>query len=105
MTTVPAVRLTERLRLEPIGPEHAADLFRLFRDPAVAEWYGEWTRGGVEREVARIADHVVSFTEVHNRRSRTVMERLGFRHDKDFAVGGEPFALYVLDRDDGSRAG
>ena len=36
-------RCTERLRLEPIGPRHAADLFALLNDPAVAEWYGAWT--------------------------------------------------------------
>jgi RimJ/RimL family protein N-acetyltransferase len=49
------VRLTARLRLEPIGPRHAADLLALYRDPAVAEWFGEWTAERVEREVARMA--------------------------------------------------
>lgn len=48
-------RFTARLRLEPIGPEHAEDLWRLFRDPAVAEWYGEWTLEAARREAARIA--------------------------------------------------
>ncbi|MGH2818882.1 MAG: GNAT family N-acetyltransferase, partial [Actinomycetota bacterium] len=38
------VRLTDRLRLEPIGPRHARDLWRLHQDDAVAEWYdGKWT--------------------------------------------------------------
>jgi ribosomal-protein-alanine N-acetyltransferase len=163
----PAVRHTDRLRLEPIGPEHVDDLLALLRDPAVAEWYGAWTREQVERETARIAagwradgvhkwmayhretgarvgrgglsrklvdgrecleagwvlhrrywgrgyateigraalafafgelgaDEVVSFTEVHNRRSRAVMERLGFGYRRDIVVDGEPFALYVL---------
>ncbi len=49
-------RLTERLRLEPIGPGHAADLLALFRDPAVAAWYGEWTPERAEREAARIGE-------------------------------------------------
>lgn len=49
------VRLTARLRLEPIGPEHATDLWRLFQDPAVAEWYGVWTLEMAQREAARIA--------------------------------------------------
>jgi RimJ/RimL family protein N-acetyltransferase/ADP-ribose pyrophosphatase YjhB (NUDIX family) len=33
-------RLTERLRLEPIGPEHVADLVRLHSEPAIAQWHG-----------------------------------------------------------------
>lgn len=33
-------RLTPRLRLEPLGPEHAGDLWRLHQDPAVAAWHG-----------------------------------------------------------------
>lgn len=161
------VRTTDRLRLEPIGPQHADDLLALYRDPAVAEWYGEWTREQIEREVARMArgwlgsgvhkwmaydrltgerigrgglsrahvdgrgcleigwalhrrfwghgyateigkaglafafdelaaEAVVSFTEVHNRRSRAVMERLGFSYSKDISIDSAPFALYVL---------
>lgn len=42
------IRLTERLRLEPIGPEHAGELWRLRDDPAVAQWFG----GGLSREQA-----------------------------------------------------
>lgn len=35
---------TDRLVLVPVGPEHAADLVRLHRDPWVAYWYGgEWS--------------------------------------------------------------
>lgn len=37
------IRLTDRLRLVPAGPELADDLLRLHRDPGVARWYGEWT--------------------------------------------------------------
>src|SRR5215467_1955441 len=48
------VRFTERLRLEPIGPRHAEDLWRLFQDPAVAEWYGVWTQEMARREAHRI---------------------------------------------------
>jgi RimJ/RimL family protein N-acetyltransferase len=36
-------RLTERLRLEPLGPEHAADLARLHAESHVVEWYEAWT--------------------------------------------------------------
>jgi ribosomal-protein-alanine N-acetyltransferase len=50
-----SVRFTARLRLEPVGAEHAKDLYRLFQDPAVAEWYGTWTREMAQREAASIA--------------------------------------------------
>ncbi|MEV7630532.1 GNAT family N-acetyltransferase [Actinoplanes sp. NPDC089786] len=49
------IRLTDRLRLEPLDVRHADDLLALYLDPAVAEWYGRWTREEVDREVARIA--------------------------------------------------
>jgi [ribosomal protein S5]-alanine N-acetyltransferase len=49
-------RFTERLRLEPIGPRHAADLLALFRDPAVAAWYGEWTPETAVQQAARIGE-------------------------------------------------
>lgn len=46
-------RLTERLVLEPIGPEHVPDLVRLHGDPGVAEWHGgTWTEAHAA-EVAR----------------------------------------------------
>ena len=44
------VRFTARLRLEPVGAEHAEDLWRLFQDPAVAEWYGVWTLEMAQRQ-------------------------------------------------------
>ena len=49
------VRFTARLRLEPIGAAHAEDLWRLFQDPAVAEWYGTWTLEMAQREAESIA--------------------------------------------------
>ena len=49
------VRLTARLRLEPIGLQHAERLWRLFQDPAVAAWYGDWTLEQARREAERIA--------------------------------------------------
>ena len=37
-------RMTRRLRLEPIGPEHAHDLWLLYQDPAVVKWVaGPWS--------------------------------------------------------------
>ncbi len=49
------VRLTARLRLEPISAEHAEDLLRVYQDPAVAEWFGVWTHEMAQREAARMA--------------------------------------------------
>jgi ribosomal-protein-alanine N-acetyltransferase len=48
------------------------------------------------------AGEVVSFTEARNSPSRAVMERLGFHylHDITLEDGGEPFALYALERAD-----
>jgi RimJ/RimL family protein N-acetyltransferase len=43
------IRLTERLQLEPIGPEHAGDLFRVHSNPGVAAWYGELSRADIDR--------------------------------------------------------
>lgn len=54
-------------------------------------------------------DHVVSYTEVHNRASRAVMERLSMRFDKIIYAPGlvdgldgvqdrAPFALYRIER-------
>jgi RimJ/RimL family protein N-acetyltransferase len=46
-------RLTARLRLEPIGKQHAKHLYRLFQDPVVAEvWSGKWSRAEAETYVA-----------------------------------------------------
>jgi RimJ/RimL family protein N-acetyltransferase len=50
------VRLTGRLRLEPIGPEHADDLWRLHQDDAVAAWHGgRWSTAAAHRTAARMA--------------------------------------------------
>ena len=45
-----------RLRLEPIGPDHAADLWRLHQDEAVAAWWGgPWTVEDAHRYAAAMA--------------------------------------------------
>ena len=47
------IRLTERLRLEPVGREHADDLWRLHRDDGVAAWHeGVWSRDDAARYAA-----------------------------------------------------
>lgn len=180
------IRLTERLRLEPIGLEHVDDIWRLHQYDEIAAWYeGKWSyerartsvarraegwrtdgvqkwiaydratgelvgRGGVsiqEVEVGRPPrpevgwvvrpdlwgrgyateigaaglafafvdlglDEVVAFTEVHNARSRAVMERLGMRFVREFRRPGlvegrdgvhddARFALYAIAPDHG----
>lgn len=178
------VRLTARLRLQPITPDDAEALRLLHADPDVATWYagvwdlaeahcqatamsrrwaedgvGKWLafrrddnalvgRGGLSRstvdgdrvlevgwavrgefqgqgyatEFGRAAldaafgeldaDQVVSFTEVHNVRSRAVMSRLGLRYEREIILPGlvagcdgvQPearFALYAIGRGTG----
>jgi RimJ/RimL family protein N-acetyltransferase len=47
-------RLTERLRLEPIGPEHLDDLVTIHADPLVAASYGgPWTESDARARIAR----------------------------------------------------
>lgn len=50
------VRSTARLRLVPIGPQHADDLLSLHEDPRIAPWHDPWTREVAERFVADSAD-------------------------------------------------
>ncbi|MEP6851432.1 MAG: GNAT family N-acetyltransferase [bacterium] len=172
---------TERLRLEPVDPDHADDLVLLHSGPDVAFWYaGAWTqadaldwaaqmhhrwqhegvgkwmayrrtdgelvgRGGVSRahiggerllelgwaireqhrghgyatEIGRAglafafdelaATEVVAFTEVHNRASIAVMERInmsrvdqigrpGLIEGREGVQESAPFALYRIVR-------
>lgn len=44
-------RTTERLRLEPIGPQHADVLWQLHQDPGVIAWWGVWSREDVARRI------------------------------------------------------
>jgi RimJ/RimL family protein N-acetyltransferase len=180
MSSNPGQRVTSRLRLEPISPALAQDLWSLYQDAGIAAWLGPWSRAEVDHFVARMAecwqrhgvgkwvaydrgsgvligrggpsvtdvlggrhaeigwavreqfwgrgyttemgtaaldlvdrvlgvDEVIAFTEVHNRQSQAVMERLGMsyraeiRHPGliegvDGIVDDAPFALYVLAR-------
>jgi mutator protein MutT len=48
------IRLTGRLRLEPVGPEHADHLWTLHHDAAVARWRGgPWTTATARHWAAR----------------------------------------------------
>lgn len=54
---VDRIRLTDRLRLEPIGPVHAEDLWRLHQDAAVAQWHGgRWTLDTARRNAAAFGE-------------------------------------------------
>lgn len=47
-------RLTGRLRLEPLGHEHVADLLALHRDPGVAAWFdGPWSASDAQARADR----------------------------------------------------
>jgi RimJ/RimL family protein N-acetyltransferase len=53
---VTAVRFTGRLRLTPVGAEHADDLWRLHQDEAVAFWHaGRWSAEDARRNAAAMA--------------------------------------------------
>lgn len=180
MTHAARTRLTGRLRLEPIGPQHADDLWTIHHDDAVAEWSDRLTREEAQRRAASFgagwehdgvskwiayddasgaligrgglswadvdgersleigwailspfwgcgyateigreglafafnelrAERVVAFTEVHNTRSRAVMERIGMSYVRTFNARGlvegrsgehddAPFVLYEICR-------
>jgi RimJ/RimL family protein N-acetyltransferase len=56
MPAAPAARHTARLRLDPVGPEHAGDLWRLHQDEAVAAWHGgRWSAEDAHRFTAIMA--------------------------------------------------
>ena len=50
--------LTPRLRLVPIGPENAADLWLVHSDEAVVPWYDGWqpSRGEAENHARQLAE-------------------------------------------------
>lgn len=51
------IRLTDRLRLEPLGREHLDDLVTLHRDPGVAAWFdGPWSEAEAQKRTARAVD-------------------------------------------------
>ncbi|MEQ4204932.1 GNAT family N-acetyltransferase [Actinopolymorpha sp. B9G3] len=51
------MRLTERLRLEPVGPGHTDDLVRLHDDANVAFWYaGRWSTDEARRCAVRMGE-------------------------------------------------
>jgi ribosomal-protein-alanine N-acetyltransferase len=44
-------RTTERLRLEPIGPQHVDVLLQMHQEPGVIETFGVWSRDDVEQRI------------------------------------------------------
>ena len=73
------VRLTERLRLEPVQRSHADDLWRLHRDEGVARWHG----GPWSHEAAvRYADSCTQAWLVDG-----TSKWIAYRRDDDALVG------------------
>ena len=48
----PVERYTERLRLEPVRPQHADDLLTLHSDDKVAKYWGPWSIDDARKHVA-----------------------------------------------------
>jgi RimJ/RimL family protein N-acetyltransferase len=48
--------LTSRLRLVPVGPAQAADLYALHQDPGIARWYGPWTEREAHERAAAMGE-------------------------------------------------
>ncbi|HEX4821874.1 MAG TPA: GNAT family N-acetyltransferase [Acidimicrobiales bacterium] len=75
--------LTPRLRLVPIGPEHADDLWLVHNDDAVVAWYDGWRPS--HEEAAAHAQHIADSWRLHgvhkwmayDRRSGEVVGRGG----------------------------
>lgn len=83
------IRLTERLRLEPIGPEHADHLHRLHADSAVAEWYGgPWSP---ESAAQNAADFAAAWE------SDGVSKWIAFERHTDELVGRGGLSYAVVD--------
>lgn len=89
VTTDPAVILTGRLVLTPIGPEHIADLVRLHADPNVAYWNaGAWS----EAEARRFA------VEMQRRWMRDQVGKwIAHRRSDGVLVGRGGLSLAVVD--------
>jgi RimJ/RimL family protein N-acetyltransferase len=102
MTAVAGVRDTDRLRLEPIGPEHAGDLWRLHQDDAVAAWHaGPWSVSDAHRNAAAMArawatDGVGKWV-AYDRRTGELVGR-GLVEGRDGVHDGARFVLYARGR-------
>ena len=76
-------RFTPRLRLEPIGPEHGADLWLVHTDDAVVPWYDGWrpSRAQADERAQEIAagwrEHGVHKWMAYERASGEVVGRGG----------------------------
>jgi hypothetical protein len=76
------IRMTERLRLEPITRAHAEDYFLVFQDDAVAEWYaGKLTLAQAQHAANEAERHwkTIGFHKwlVYDRETGTVVGRAG----------------------------
>ncbi len=55
MAVESSLRTTARLRLEPIGPDHAEHVWRLHQDDSIAKWYGgTWDHARAHHYVAEM---------------------------------------------------
>ncbi len=107
-SSLPTTTTTERLRLEPVRPEHAGDLWTLHQDPVVAEWFaGTWSLTDADRNARSMAagwnDDGVSKWMAYERDTGALVGRGGLsRLAPDAAVTG---AIASVLGDDDWRAG
>ena len=97
-------RLTERLRLEPVGAEHVPDLVRLHAEPDMASWYdGVWTQAAAARWAADAAGgweaHGAGRWMAYDRSDGRLVGRGGVWRMR----GGKPFTRAVAAAVPGSR--
>lgn len=71
----------------------------------MGEFWGRGLATEVSRECVRAAfavievEELVCFTSTTNHKSRNVMEKVGFRYEKDFSHAGIPHSLCRLERE------
>jgi len=91
--------LTTRLRLVPIGPDNAADLWLVHNDDAVVPWYDGWrpSRQEAERTARRIAEswrlHDVHKWMAYDRETGEVVGRGGLSRTPIDDDWGQLYAL------------
>ena len=75
------VRFTDRLRLEPLAPQHLDDLVLIHQDEGVTEWFGEWDHARASERIdgaaAGRAAHGIEKWMAYERQTGEVIGRGG----------------------------
>jgi len=92
MSAIEGMLLTARLRLVPIGPDNAADLWRVHNDAAVIPWYDGWRPSRAEAE-----EHAESIAE--SWRLHGVHKWLAYDRETGVVVGRGGLSRTPIDLD------